>query len=303
MLSDNIRYYRKKNNLSQDELAERIGVSRQSVSFWENGQTQPTIDNIIALTKIFNISTDMLLGNYDSTDVRPNELSEVPVPPTPAPKKKSNAGLIVALVVFVTVLILAIIAVVIFLMGGFGNQQDPPAETQGQSQSTAPFDLFDYCKKLAIEKGQLNGDHVIYQQSATKYGGYENEYFSIAYWADSNKVEFCLHCPLSEEQSHNFYLTMRGGYNGTYEYTSSKYYRDTGESFRYATGTIDPTVFSDSYPINCDTYEAYDNSADGQNAFMEQTRVGICDLIRCLKQFVTVEKMGCDFSVFGFANF
>lgn len=41
MLSDNIKNYRKKNNMSQDELAEKLGVSRQSISLWETGQTQP----------------------------------------------------------------------------------------------------------------------------------------------------------------------------------------------------------------------------------------------------------------------
>ena len=54
MISDNIKKYRKENNLSQDELAEKLGVSRQSISLWETGQTQPTIENIIALARIFN---------------------------------------------------------------------------------------------------------------------------------------------------------------------------------------------------------------------------------------------------------
>ena len=52
MISENIRFYRKTNNMSQDELAEKLGVSRQSISFWENGQTQPTLENVIALAKI-----------------------------------------------------------------------------------------------------------------------------------------------------------------------------------------------------------------------------------------------------------
>lgn len=113
-------------------------------------------------------------------------------------------------------------------------------------------------------------------------------------------VEFCLHCPLSETYSHNFYLRMRGGYNKKYEYLSSKYFRDTGESLRSATGYIDPAVFSDSYPISCDKYEG---SSDGQDEFMEESRVGMCDLIYCLKEFVKVEKMKCDFSDFDFVNF
>ena len=69
MISDNIRNYRKANNLSQDELAEKLGVSRQSISLWENGQTQPTLDNIIALAKIFHVTSDALLSSESSETV------------------------------------------------------------------------------------------------------------------------------------------------------------------------------------------------------------------------------------------
>ena len=113
-------------------------------------------------------------------------------------------------------------------------------------------------------------------------------------------VEFCLHCPLSETQSHNFYLRMRNGYHGRYEYASSKYYRDTGEEFRSARGYIDPAVFSESYPINC---SEYNGDVEGQDRFMEDTRIGICDLIKCLKRFVEVEDMECDFYEFDFVKF
>lgn len=113
-------------------------------------------------------------------------------------------------------------------------------------------------------------------------------------------VEFCLHCPLDQTLSHNFYIRMRGGYNKKYEYLSSKYFRDTGESLRAATGYIDPAVFSDGYPISCDEYYG---SFEGQNQFMEDTRVGICDLIKLLKEFVAVENMECDFSDFDFIHF
>ncbi len=193
--------------------------------------------------------------------------------------------------------------------GGSDAEDQPSGDDNGGGSTvedeTSPlvdeqFDLFSYCKNFAIEKGTLNGDFCIYQQPAANYGGYENEYFSISYWNDSNMVEFCLHCPLSETYSINFYLRMRDGYYNKYEYLSSKYYRDTGESLRSATGYIDPAVFSDSYPISCDQYEG---DFDGQNDFMEESRVGLCDLIYCLKEFVKVEKMECAFSDFEFANF
>lgn len=88
MLSDNIKNYRKKNNMSQDELAEKLGVSRQSISLWETGQTQPTIDNIIALSKVFNISSDMLLGSSENIDI---SQKKSPAGKAPNKKKKNRA--------------------------------------------------------------------------------------------------------------------------------------------------------------------------------------------------------------------
>lgn len=69
MLGEIIRSLRKENNLSQEELAEKLGVSRQSISLWENGQTMPSMDNIIAISSIFNVSTDVLLKDVDDNSV------------------------------------------------------------------------------------------------------------------------------------------------------------------------------------------------------------------------------------------
>ncbi len=192
---------------------------------------------------------------------------------------------------------------VVLEAAGYAVAWDGDTSTVYASINTAEnpdFDLFTYCKDFVIENGSLNGDYCIYQQSAVNYGGYENEYFSISYWGDSDMVEFCLHCPLDETLSINFYLRMRGGFHGEYEYLSSKYYRDTGYSLRSVSGYIDPEVFSDKHPLN---WNEYTGSLDGQTEFMEESRVGICDLIDCLKNFVTAEDMGCDFSAFEFVNF
>ena len=52
---------RKKHNLSQEELAERLGVSRQAVSKWERSEASPDTDNLIALAKIYGLSLDELV--------------------------------------------------------------------------------------------------------------------------------------------------------------------------------------------------------------------------------------------------
>lgn len=54
--------YRKKNGLSQEELAERIGVSRQAVSKWERAEASPDTDNLIMLSKIYGVTLDELIN-------------------------------------------------------------------------------------------------------------------------------------------------------------------------------------------------------------------------------------------------
>lgn len=62
-LSDNILQFRKALGLSQEQLAEQIGVSRQSISKWETGQSTPDLDKLLALSRLFGVTTDTLLGS------------------------------------------------------------------------------------------------------------------------------------------------------------------------------------------------------------------------------------------------
>ncbi len=83
-LNEKIYDCRKKTGLSQDALAERIGVSRQAVSKWEIGSAQPDLANIVALAKVFGVTTDWLL-NDDEPESAPNDQDE----PSPEPPKPS----------------------------------------------------------------------------------------------------------------------------------------------------------------------------------------------------------------------
>ena len=62
MLSERLRKLRKDRNWNQVDLAKRLNVAKQTVSNWENDNIQPSIDMLIKLSKIFNVSTDYLLG-------------------------------------------------------------------------------------------------------------------------------------------------------------------------------------------------------------------------------------------------
>ena len=61
ILADKIIENRKKNGWSQEELAEKLGVSRQSVSKWEGAQSMPDMKKILQLAEVFDVSTDYLL--------------------------------------------------------------------------------------------------------------------------------------------------------------------------------------------------------------------------------------------------
>ena len=61
ILADKIIELRKKNGMSQEELAEKLGVSRQSISKWEGAQSVPDMSRILAMADLFGVSTDYLL--------------------------------------------------------------------------------------------------------------------------------------------------------------------------------------------------------------------------------------------------
>lgn len=62
-LGNNIQTLRKGKGLSQEKLAEKINVTRQTISNWELGETAPNPEQLILLSKEFNISIDELVGN------------------------------------------------------------------------------------------------------------------------------------------------------------------------------------------------------------------------------------------------
>lgn len=64
-LSERIQHLRKTKGISQEQLADDIGVSRQAVSKWESVQSVPDIDKIILLAEYFNVSTDYLLRGIE----------------------------------------------------------------------------------------------------------------------------------------------------------------------------------------------------------------------------------------------
>ncbi len=63
---NNLKLYRKQNGFTQEQVAERLGVSRQAVAKWERGESLPDIDNIIALADMYEVTIDSLVRDLTS---------------------------------------------------------------------------------------------------------------------------------------------------------------------------------------------------------------------------------------------
>lgn len=130
ILADKIIDLRKKNGWSQEELASQLGVSRQSVSKWESGQSIPDLDRILKMSDIFGVSTDYLLKD----DVEPADTPPQMDAPQPEEEGARMIGMEEAyhylsmvqmaaprIARGVTLCILS--SIVLFLLGGLSNEE------------------------------------------------------------------------------------------------------------------------------------------------------------------------------------
>lgn len=121
-ISEKIQILRRDKNMSQDDLAEELGVSRQSVSKWESGKAQPDSEKVLALARLFEVSTDFLLKDeqepvyVDDTPEAQSEASDDEKAEKKKPKKLSVKK-IIALVVAACIVIAAISPL---FFGGYG---------------------------------------------------------------------------------------------------------------------------------------------------------------------------------------
>ena len=79
MLNERIRELRLAAGFSQVELAEKLGVSKQSVSNWENDNIQPSIEMLVKISRIFNVSTDFIIGEDNHTYIEVTNLTKTQI--------------------------------------------------------------------------------------------------------------------------------------------------------------------------------------------------------------------------------
>ncbi len=64
-MADRIQYLRKTKGFSQEELADKVGVSRQAVSKWESEQSTPDLEKVIIMSELFEVTTDYILKGIE----------------------------------------------------------------------------------------------------------------------------------------------------------------------------------------------------------------------------------------------
>ncbi len=110
MLGEKILKMRKEHNLSQEQLAEKLNVSRQTISNWENGKFYPDIDGLVNLSKCFNVSLDNLLSNDDKVLDYLKESTDI---------VKSNRNVLNAIILNIVLIIVFVIMGIVFEQSAF----------------------------------------------------------------------------------------------------------------------------------------------------------------------------------------
>ena len=110
MLGENILKLRKKNGLSQEQLGEKINVTRQTISNWELGETAPNPEQLKLLSQSLNISIDELLDNSVTGSIKEKIINI---------EKTTNIGIKVMKflgIAFSVMLIIDVISFVIYML-------------------------------------------------------------------------------------------------------------------------------------------------------------------------------------------
>ena len=127
LLSEKLYTLRKKQSLSQEQLAEQLNVSRQAISKWESAQSMPDPEKLIAISEFFQVSLDYLLKD----DVEPSGVLPVQGKPT---ELRSGVGINLA------GLIICISGLVLLILWGLISVLNPSVSGQISDSSLIQID-------------------------------------------------------------------------------------------------------------------------------------------------------------------
>ena len=117
---------RKQHNLSQEQVAEKLGVARQTISKWELGETTPEMDKLIVISKLYNITLDELMKEENEGKVV-NDLNNT--------NSQKLAGMTIKILkgIGIFILIVAILYVLLMIIGFVAFNK---VETNSDSKTT-----------------------------------------------------------------------------------------------------------------------------------------------------------------------
>ena len=139
-LGEKIVSLRKKNNLSQEELAEKVGVTRQTISKWELEETTPDINQAKKLSKLFNISLDELTNN-DISNILVEKVSNT----------EKLAGIIIKILKFLGIFILVFIGIALIIFFSVRTYHEDNTVT-GKISVTCNLDNEEYLYEVEYNK-------------------------------------------------------------------------------------------------------------------------------------------------------
>lgn len=103
-LNERMLDLRKSNNLSQEDLASKINVTRQTISNWELGETSPSLEQAKEIAKLYNVSLDYLVGNDNIVEEKINNVEKL-------------SGMIIKMLKLIFIILIIGVVVYIFKLG------------------------------------------------------------------------------------------------------------------------------------------------------------------------------------------
>lgn len=154
-LGNLILKYRKKYNLSQEELAKEIGVTRQTISKWELNETTPDLKQAIKLAEIFNINFNKIINVINNEESLKEERNE----------KIKNYALILLLSILVIIIVSAISIFfynygynknhsTVYIVCNLDEKQYQYSITYDETNDVIQYDGHEYINNIAYEKGK-----------------------------------------------------------------------------------------------------------------------------------------------------
>lgn len=170
-LGNKIAVLRKSNNLSQEELAEKIGVTRQTISKWELEETSPDIKQAKELSKIFKVSLDEL------TD---NNINNILIEKISNTEKLAGITIKILKVIGIFLIIMFIIGIIGFILLNFNPSKSKDREITGKYSFTCSLDNEEYLYEVEYNKNF----QIIYAGG----DGYIANHTDIEKYDDANKA-------------------------------------------------------------------------------------------------------------------